>query len=68
MDFHSWKTQILIFRIGCYAWVHKSSCLLFKTVYFIEGKVKAIPGYAMKVCWGKEVQLHTLTSALGEGE
>jgi len=38
------KTQIWIFRIGCYAWVHKLSCLLFKTVCFIAGKVKAVLG------------------------
>ena len=68
MDFHSWKTQILIFRIGCYAWVHESSCLLFETVWFIEAKTKAIPRYVVKAYWGEEVQFHTLTSALGEGE
>jgi len=37
-------------------------------VQFIEGKVKAIPGYAVKVYWGEEVQLHMLTSALDGGE
>ena len=68
MNFHSLKTHSLIFRIGCYAWVHKSSCLLFETVWFIEGKTKAIPGYAMKAYWWEEVQLHTLTSALSEGK
>jgi len=68
MNFHSWKTQILIFRTGCYASVHKFSCLLFKTVQFINDKFKAIPGYAVKACWGEEVKLHTLTSTLDEGE
>ena len=43
------------------------SCLLFKTVQFIRGKVKAIPGYAVEAYWGEEVQLHTLTLALDEG-
>jgi hypothetical protein len=42
--------------------------LLFKTVWFIEGMVKAVPGYAVKAYWGEEVQLHTLTSALDGGE
>jgi len=37
-------------------------------VQFIEGKVKAIPGYAVKAYWGEEVQLHMLTSALDGGE
>jgi len=37
-------------------------------VQFIKGKVKAVPGYAMKAYWGEEVQLHKLTSALDGGE
>jgi len=44
------------------------SCLLFKAVHFINGKVKAIPGYAVMAYWGEEVQLHMLTSALDGGE
>ena len=39
-----------------------------KTVQFIKGKVKAVPGYAVKAYWGEEVQLHMLTSALDGGE
>jgi hypothetical protein len=34
----------------------------------MKGKVKAVPGYAMKAYWGEEVQRHMLTSALDEGE
>jgi hypothetical protein len=49
MNFHPWKTQILILRIGCYARAQKLlSCLLFKAVLFIKGKVKVVPVYAMK--------------------
>jgi hypothetical protein len=34
----------------------------------IKGKVKAIPGCAMKAYWGEEVFLHMLTSDIDRGE